>query len=73
MPWQPVIEREPQPHDQPTPNVETSNYFSPSCFYCVETICAPCGVVIAWTNFPKAESLTNILRWLETIYPTEES
>ena len=73
MPWQPVTEREPQPHDQPTLDTQTSNYFSPSRFYCVETICAPCGVVIAWTKFPKAESPTNILCWLESIYPTEES
>ena len=73
LPWQPNIAREPQPHDKPTPDVETSNYFSPSRFYCVETICAPCGAVIAWTKFPKAESPTNILHWLETIYPTEES
>ena len=27
------------------------NFFSPSCFYCVGTFCAPCGVVIAWTKF----------------------
>src|ERR1700760_2181847 len=48
-------------------------YFTPHQFYCVETICAPCGVVIAWTKFAKAESPTNILTWLETVYPTEES
>ncbi|KAF8876467.1 hypothetical protein BD779DRAFT_1412368, partial [Infundibulicybe gibba] len=49
------------------------NYFGPSRFYCVETICAPCGVVIAWTKFDKAESPTNILQFLEDVYPTEES
>jgi hypothetical protein len=38
----------------------------------VETICAPCGVVIAWTLFAKAESPTNILNWLESVYPTPE-
>jgi hypothetical protein len=39
----------------------------------VETICAPCGIVIAWTKFAKSESPTNILNFLETVYPTEES
>jgi hypothetical protein len=39
----------------------------------VETICAPCGVVIAWTKFAKAESPTNILKFLDEIYPTEQS
>jgi len=37
-------------------------------FYCVETICAPCGVVIAWTKFAKAESPTNILNFLDSVY-----
>ncbi|KAF8883466.1 hypothetical protein BD779DRAFT_1612302 [Infundibulicybe gibba] len=37
------------------------------------TICAPCGVVIAWTKFDKAESPTNILQFLEDVYPTEET
>jgi len=39
----------------------------------VETICAPCDVVIAWAKFANAESPTNILQFLETTYPTEES
>ena len=38
----------------------------------METICAPCGVVIAWAKFAKAESPTNILAFLETVFPTEE-
>ncbi|EDR02933.1 uncharacterized protein LACBIDRAFT_331942 [Laccaria bicolor S238N-H82] len=46
---------------------------SPSRFYCVETITAPCGVVIAWAKFPKSESPTNILNFLESVYPTAES
>ncbi|KIK05244.1 hypothetical protein K443DRAFT_91551, partial [Laccaria amethystina LaAM-08-1] len=47
---------------------------NPSQFYCVEIMCAPCGLVIAWTKLDKAESSTNILNWLETtVYPTEES
>ena len=37
-------------------------------FYCVETITAPCGVVIAWVKFDKSESPTNILNWLEKIF-----
>jgi hypothetical protein len=31
------------------------------------------GVVIAWTKFDKAESPTNILKFLEEVFPTEES
>jgi nitric oxide reductase activation protein len=34
---------------------------------------APCGVVIAWTKFDKAESPTNILKFLEEVFPTEAS
>jgi hypothetical protein len=34
---------------------------------------APCGVVIAWTKFDKAESPTNILKFLEEVFPTEEN
>jgi len=48
-----------QPHDEPMEEVEYKNYFSAPRFYCVETICAPCGVVVAWAKFPKAESPTN--------------
>ena len=64
-----------QPHDESTPSRVThrKNYFSPSRFYCVETICAPCGTVIAWAKFAKSESPTNILNFLERVYPTEES
>ena len=39
----------------------------------METICAPCGVVIAWTKFDKSESPTNILNWLGTVYPDPET
>ncbi|KAF9496952.1 hypothetical protein BDN71DRAFT_1482021 [Pleurotus eryngii] len=42
-----------------------NNYFSAPRFYCVETICAPCGVVIAWRKFAKAEGVAKILRFLE--------
>jgi hypothetical protein len=73
-PWLPPLQRNTQPHDaaahQPR---QGTNYFTPSRMYCVETICAPCGVVIAWAKFAKSESPTNILRFLEQVYPTEES
>ncbi|KAF8999984.1 hypothetical protein BDQ17DRAFT_1391397 [Cyathus striatus] len=49
------------------------HYFSASRYYCVETICAPCGAVIAWTKFVKSESATNILKFLEDVFPNEES
>ncbi|KAF8904677.1 hypothetical protein CPB84DRAFT_1814337 [Gymnopilus junonius] len=49
------------------------NYFSPGCYYCVEMICAPCGVVIAWTKFAHSESTTNILNFLASVYPTQDS
>jgi hypothetical protein len=45
----------------------------PSKTYCVETICAPCGVVVAWAKFVKAESPSNILNFLEQTFPTEDS
>lgn len=44
----------------------------PCQFYCVETICAPCGVVIAWAKFAYAEGPSNIMQFLETVYPSEE-
>ena len=73
MPWQSAPHVNAQPHDEPTPETQRSNYFTAPHFYCIETICAPCGVVIAWAKFAKAESPTNILQFLESVYPTEES
>ena len=32
-----------------------------------------CGVVVTWAKFPKAESPTNILAFLENVFQTEES
>jgi len=66
------------PHDAPSePEARqegfVKNYFTPGRFYCVETICAPCGVVIAWAKFDKAESPTNILNFLANVYPNEPS
>jgi hypothetical protein len=60
-----------QPHDEEAPEPRKKNYFSPSHYYCVETICAPCGVVISWTKFATAESETNILNFLTDTYPDE--
>jgi hypothetical protein len=74
LPWQPIIQTNHQPHDdEPTVDNPRDNYFTPNRFYCVETICAPCGAVIAWAKFAKSESPTNILTFLESVYPTEES
>jgi hypothetical protein len=73
MPWQETLATNNQPHDEPAEEIRRSHYFSPSRFYCIETICAPCGVVIAWAKFAKAESPTNILHFLESVYPTEIS
>jgi hypothetical protein len=73
MPWTSPVGQNEQPHDEPTPDRQRKNYFVAPRFYCVETICAPCGVVIAWAKFAKSESPTNILAFLEKIYPTEET
>jgi hypothetical protein len=76
LPWLSQIQRpQPPPHDQPLPAEpqQQHNFFQAPRFYCVETICAPCGVVIAWTKFDKSESPTKILRFLESVFPTEES
>jgi hypothetical protein len=62
-----------QPHDDDSqPTIKRKTYFSPNRSYCVETACAPCGVVIAWTKFPKSESPTNILNWLDELFPNKE-
>ena len=73
LPWQSNTQRNVQHHDQDVPENQQKNYFSPNRFYCVETICAPCGTVIAWTKFAKSESPTHILNFLANVYPSEES
>jgi len=74
VPWLPTCQRNQHPHEDPAPVQPTRRtFFSPNQFYCVETLCAPCGVVIAWTKFSKSESPTNILQFLESVYPTKES
>ena len=71
--WEPIINANKQSHDEDAIEVQRSNYFTLQRFYCVETIYTPCGMVIAWAKFANAESPTNILQFLETTYPTEES
>ena len=46
LPWSTIQGRDYQPHDQDSPENQRLNYFRPARFYCVETITAPCGVVI---------------------------
>jgi hypothetical protein len=80
--WLPIFNRRTeQQHDDPivpqnddpiVPQNRKDNYFVAPRFYCVETICAPCGVVIAWTKFDKSESPTQILDFLNSVYPTPE-
>jgi len=74
--WQRLSEGAiPRPHDEDIdiePTQRRKNYFSPNRSYCVETACAPCGVVLAWTKFAKSESPTNILNWLEELFPVKE-
>jgi hypothetical protein len=75
LPWLlPNRDRNQQPHNKPAPaQQERVTYFSLNCFYCVETMCAPCDVVIAWAKFAKVKLPTNILRLLETMFPTADS
>ena len=71
-PWLPNHNQQaPQAHDEPDDGqeIQQNSYFRAPRFYCVETMCAPCGVVIAWTKFVKAESPTNIINWLNSVYP----
>jgi hypothetical protein len=76
MPWQMASNRRPhQPHDDDDDDsiiIKKDNYFSPSRFYCVEIICKPCGCVVAWKLFDKAESPTKILNFLDSVFPTLE-
>jgi hypothetical protein len=72
--WNTKDKHESQPHDQPPTKVKkTKHFFGPATFYCVETICNPCGVVEAWAKFAKSESESNILAFINKIYPTKES
>jgi hypothetical protein len=71
--WLPNFNHTHQEHDvAPAQAHAKDHYFTPSRVYCVETICAPYGVVIAWAKFAKSESETNILAFLEFVYPTPD-
>ena len=61
QPWQLQQNNPQQPHDEVAPDNVRTHFFSPARYYCIETIVAPCGVVIAWTKFDKSESPTKIL------------
>jgi hypothetical protein len=75
MPWMPAAQQtREQPHDsEPNERRNTRDHFTPPRFYCIETICAPCGVVIAWAKFAKSESPTNILNFLNAVYPNDDT
>ncbi|TFK32969.1 hypothetical protein BDQ12DRAFT_700970 [Crucibulum laeve] len=61
-PWLPQVNRQQPAYDEiQAPNQQHSNYFIAPCFYCVETICAPC-----------AESPTNNIEFLDLVYPTSD-
>src|ERR1700689_4386928 len=50
--WLPHRTRQVQPHDEDEiPERKKDNYFVPPRFYCVETLCAPCDAMHAWTLF----------------------
>ncbi|KAH6885560.1 hypothetical protein BKA70DRAFT_1123965, partial [Coprinopsis sp. MPI-PUGE-AT-0042] len=54
QPWQESHEHSENPHDQPDPQPhQPKHYFAASRYYCVETLCAPCGVIEAWSLFAK--------------------
>jgi len=72
LPWMVTHQQQAQPHDEEPRESTQRDAFMPSKIYCVETICAPCGVVVAWAKFAKAESPTNILQFLEHVYPTDD-
>ena len=74
LPWNLTDDHEHQPHDQPAPDPRRfKHFFGPATFYCVETICAPCSAVIAWAKFAKSDSESNILAFLNKVYPSMNS
>ncbi|KAF6741030.1 hypothetical protein DFP72DRAFT_835535 [Ephemerocybe angulata] len=72
--WQNIRPTNTQRHDEPQgDSTPRTHYFGPNRFYCVETICAPCGTVIAWAAFAKSESPTKILGFLSRVFPDQKS
>src|ERR1700742_3635770 len=72
--WNNPIIHDHQPHDRPA-EVTTSqkHYFGPATYYCLETICAPCGIVIAWKKFAKSELPTKIVDFITQVYSTSQN
>jgi len=76
VPWQAnANQRQNRAHDDDGEDEDhqRTHYFGPAKYYCVETICAPCGVVKAWTKFDKSESPTKIIDFIRKVFPTPES
>ena len=71
--WNENVEQEVRSHDEEAPEAQPKHHFSPAQFYCVKTLCAPCGVVIAWTKFAKSELPTKILKFLKDTYPDKNT
>ena len=74
--WTPQNPQNAQSHDQTESSERQQvprDHFIPPRIYCVETICAPCGAVVAWAKFLKSESPTNILSFLQRVYPIERT
>ncbi|KAM6489956.1 hypothetical protein JOM56_002878 [Amanita muscaria] len=71
-PWMPAAPHQVQAHDEEPQASRIRDCFLPPRVYCVETICAPCGVVVAWAKFHNAESPTNILEFLQAVYPEKD-
>ena len=64
--------RQVHPHDDEEQEIRGRDCFIAPRIYCVETICAPCGVVVAWDKFTKSESPTNILKFLGSVYQDKD-
>ncbi|KAF9487308.1 hypothetical protein BDN71DRAFT_1514096 [Pleurotus eryngii] len=78
--WLPAGEVEAVEHDnledqevEEVSDTKYQNYFSAPRYYYMKTICAPCGVVLAWHKFAKAEGVAKILKFLEDVYPDSAS
>lgn len=45
------------------------NYFTAGRYYCVETMCKPCGMCLGWDKFFRSESPTQIVAMLKRFFP----
>ena len=77
LPWLPNSNRTAHPHDEPAPPSTAAprikTYFAAPHWYCVEIMTTPCGLPLAWEKFATSESPSNILSFLDRVYPDEES